>query len=69
MRAVKGGALKELAQVTQKNGRVSIQTQAEHALTKGLKDKYIMNIHAGTSDIWIEELHPKKVQHMPSKQK
>lgn len=69
MRALKRGDLKELAQVTQKNGRVSVQTQAEHVLTKGLKVKHIMNIHIETSDIWVEELQPKKVQHIPSTNK
>ena len=48
---------------------VSIQTQAEHAIIKGLIDKYIMNIHTGASDTGLEELPLNKVQHMPSKQK
>lgn len=28
-----------------------------------------MNIHIETSDIWVEELQPKKVQHIPSTNK
>lgn len=68
MRTPKCGDLKELTQVTQKNGRVSTQTQAEHALTKGLIDKYIMNIHTEASDIGLQDLSPNKAQHMASRQ-
>lgn len=59
----------ELAPLTQKKDRVSIQTQAEHEFTKGLIDTYGMNVHTGASRIWIRRVFPKKVQREPSKQK